>query len=243
MDERRYEQVVLSVCSLSHLNDSSSRHCNCSHPSTITSFSDTANSHVVAASTANMELLYINSTTGSVARQVPTPSIITHLEPSHSLLLSGSADGYLRTHDYRTSTSRSGGSEGLVRAHSNGILGLQTTGYYAFTIGLSERFVFVSLISCSIPSYFCYRRSRPFPDPLVKVYDLRTMRSLPPIPFSSGPAFMHVLPKHPSTVAVISTQGLINIVDVSNPRAISEFYQVSSFSTRLESTINIFYLA
>src|ERR1700733_1994811 len=124
MDERRYEQVVLSVCSGSHLNDSSSRHCNYSHPSTnVTSFSNTANSHVVAASTSNMELLYINSTTGSVARQVPTPSIITQLEPSHSLLLSGSADGYLRTHDYRTSTSRSGGAEGLVRAHSNGILG------------------------------------------------------------------------------------------------------------------------
>lgn len=89
-----------------------------------------------------MELLYINSTTGSISRQVPTPSVITHLEPSHSMLLSGSADGYLRTHDYRANTNRSGGAEGLVRAHSNGIQGLQTAGHYAFTIGLSERFVF-----------------------------------------------------------------------------------------------------
>jgi PAB-dependent poly(A)-specific ribonuclease subunit 2 len=175
-----------------------------------------------------MELIYINAINGSIVRQVPTPSVITHLEPSHSMLLSGSADGYLRTHDYRANTSRSSGAEGLVRAHSNGIQGLQTTGYYAFTIGLSERFVFVLLRAVSFSAY--HRRSRPFPDPLVKVYDLRTMRSLPPIPFSSGPAFIHVLPKQASTVAVVSTQGLINIVDVSNPKAISEFYQVSSFS-------------
>lgn len=35
-----------------------------------------------------------------------------------------------------------------------------------------------------------------------------------------------MLPKQVSTVAIVSTQGLINIVDVSNPKAISEFYQV-----------------
>lgn len=53
------------------------------------------------------------------------------------------------------------------------------------------------------------------------------MRPLPPIPFSSGPAFIHILPKHPSSIAVVSNQGLVNIVDVSNPTATSEFYQVS----------------
>lgn len=197
------------------------------HSSTIASFSNTTNSHIIAASTSNMELLYINSTTGSISRQVPTPSVITHLEPSHSMLLSGSADGYLRTHDYRANTNRSGGAEGLVRAHSNGIQGLQTAGHYAFTIGLSER------------------RSRPFPDPLVKVYDLRTMRSLPPIPFSSGPAFIHVLPKQVSTVAIVSTQGLINIVDVSNPKAISEFYQldIGSYVTSTSISATAAYMA
>jgi PAB-dependent poly(A)-specific ribonuclease subunit 2 len=70
------------------------------------------------------------------------------------------------------------------------------------------------------------RHLRPFPDPLVKVYDLRTMRPLPPIPFSAVPAFIHVLPKRSSSLAVVSNHGLINIVDVSNPSAASEFYQV-----------------
>ncbi|KAF9456453.1 ubiquitin carboxyl-terminal hydrolase-domain-containing protein [Collybia nuda] len=180
----------------------------CEHHSNILTFSNTSNSNLLAASTADKELLYINSVTGKVVFQLPTTSVITQLQSSHSLLLSGSSDGYLRTHDPRASTGRSGGAESIVRAHSSSIQGLQTTGNFAFTIGLGER------------------QSRPYPDPLVKVYDLRTMRPLPPIPFSSGPAFIQVLPKRPSTIAVISSEGLINIVDVSDPTATSEFYQL-----------------
>jgi hypothetical protein len=70
------------------------------------------------------------------------------------------------------------------------------------------------------------RQSRPFPDPLVKVYDLRTMRPLPPVAFSAGPAYINVLPRRPSSIAIISNQGLVNIVDVSNATSVSEFYQV-----------------
>jgi PAB-dependent poly(A)-specific ribonuclease subunit 2 len=81
-----------------------------------------------------------------------------------------------------------------------------------------------------MPAYYkiarLSRHLRPFPDPLVKVYDLRTMRPLPPIPFSAVPAFIHVLPKRLLNLAIISNHGLINIVDVSNPSASSEFYQV-----------------
>lgn len=72
-----------------------------------------------------------------------------------------------------------------------------------------------------------FRQSRPYPDPLVKVYDLRTMRALPPIPFPSGPAFIHVLPKRTSSLVVTSLQGLVNVVDASDPGAPGEFHQVS----------------
>ena len=70
------------------------------------------------------------------------------------------------------------------------------------------------------------RHLRPFPDPLVKVYDLRTLRPLPPIPFPAVPAFIHVLPKRSSSLAIISNHGLINVVDTSNPSASNEFHQV-----------------
>lgn len=69
------------------------------------------------------------------------------------------------------------------------------------------------------------RRGHEFPDPLVKVYDLRNMRPLPPIPFSDGPAFINLLPKYTSSLVVTSTQGLVNVVDVSNTNS-SEFYHV-----------------
>ncbi|KAG5340326.1 hypothetical protein C0989_002137 [Termitomyces sp. Mn162] len=116
--------------------------------------------------------------------------------------------------------------ENHVRAHTGGIQGLDTTGNFAFTIGLGER------------------QSRPFPDPLVKIYDLRTMRSLPPIAFSSGPAFIHVLPKRASTIVIVSNQGLVNIVDVVNPAA-SEFYQLdlASYVTSCSVSATAAYVA
>jgi len=55
------------------------------------------------------------------------------------MLLSGSADGYLRTHDPRTNSSRA--MENSVKAHPGSIQGLQTTGNLVFTVGLGERFV------------------------------------------------------------------------------------------------------
>lgn len=70
------------------------------------------------------------------------------------------------------------------------------------------------------------RQARAIPDPLVKVYDIRTMKPLPPVPFPAGPAFINVLPKRSSTIVVTSNQGLINIVDTSNPTNATEFYQV-----------------
>ena len=69
------------------------------------------------------------------------------------------------------------------------------------------------------------RQGRPFPDPLVKVYDTRTLRPLPPVPFSAGPGFIDLLPKRSATIVITSAGGLVNVVDVSNVTN-SEFYQV-----------------
>ncbi|KAJ7349108.1 ubiquitin carboxyl-terminal hydrolase-domain-containing protein [Mycena albidolilacea] len=185
----------------------------CCPPPTLATFSNTSMaSPVLAASSTGSELLLLNSMTGSILRQVPAPSLISHLEFSHSAILSGASDGYIRTHDPRTALNR---PESQIMAHYSGVQGLQTTGNFVFTIGLG----------------MTRRQARPFPDPLVKVYDLRMMRPLPPIPFSSTPAFINILPKRPATVVVTSNQGLVNIVDVST--AASEFYQldVSSYIT------------
>ena len=59
----------------------------------------------------------------------------------------------------------------------------------------------------------------------MKIYDLRNMKALPPIPFSAGPAFINRFPNRPSTLAITSNQGLVQIVDTTNPTS-NEFYQV-----------------
>ncbi|KAJ7063521.1 ubiquitin carboxyl-terminal hydrolase-domain-containing protein [Mycena amicta] len=176
----------------------------CRPPPTLHTFSNVSTaSSVLAASSTSPELLLLNSMTGDILRQAPTPSLITHLEFSHSAILSGASDGFVRTHDPRTAINK---PEGQFMAHYAGIQGLQTTGNFAFTIGLG------------------IRQSRPITDSFVKVYDLRTMRALPPIPFASSPAFINILPKRSSSVAVTSSEGLVNIVDVST--SANEFYQL-----------------
>lgn len=187
-----------------------------SAPSNVATFSNTYHSsHSIAVSLTTLELLFLNSMTGRNVRQIPTSSLLTHLVYSHSCLLSGSVDGFLRIHDPRTGATRNGGAESLVKAHVGAVSGLQASSNFIFSIGMGER------------------QARPFPDPLVKVYDLRTMRALPPIPSSSGPAFIHALPKRSSSIAVASAQGLINVVDAANPAVVGEFYQldVTSYLT------------
>ncbi|KAJ7581374.1 ubiquitin carboxyl-terminal hydrolase-domain-containing protein [Mycena floridula] len=195
-------------------------------PGSLTTFSSPSNSsHAIAAASITPDILFLNAMTGTIVREIPTPSLVTHLEFSPSFLISGAADGIIRTHDPRTGASTR--SEGTVKAHVSGIQALQTTGNFVCTIGLSMR------------------QGRPFPDPLVKVYDLRNMRALPPIPFSSGPAFINVVPQRSSTIAIGSSQGLINIVDVINPSAPNEFYQLdlTSYLTSFAVSPGASYLA
>ncbi|KAJ3902046.1 ubiquitin carboxyl-terminal hydrolase-domain-containing protein [Lentinula edodes] len=171
-------------------------------------------STMTALSTSGSELLLINAMTGNLLRQTTIPSIATHLEFSHNILLSGSADGYLRAYDPRTGNIRNGGSESVVKAHYGGIQGLQTTGNFVFTIGMS------------------LRQAHPFPDPLVKVYDLRNMRALPPISFAASPAFINVVPNRSATIAVTSNSGSISIVDASNFGGISnDFSQIEDLTS------------
>ncbi|KAF7970658.1 hypothetical protein HWV62_23300 [Athelia sp. TMB] len=184
----------------------------CGPIATPTTFSNTASgSSSLSVATTSPEILEVNGATGQVIRNTPTPSIVNHLQYTHSCLLSGSSDGVLRVHDDRSATRR-GHGESSVKAHHDGIQGLQSSGNLVFTIGWG------------------LRQGRPFPDPLVKVYDVRTMRALQPIPFSDGPAYINLLPRRSSSLIITSNQGLINIVDVLNPNNGSEFYQLETTS-------------
>lgn len=64
------------------------------------------------------------------------------------------------------------------------------------------------------------------------------MKALPPIPFPAGPAFIHTMPMLSSRLAIISNEGLIDIVDASNP-SLNEFYQLDTSSYLTCSAISV----
>jgi hypothetical protein len=110
-----------------------------SSPSPVSTFSNASNtSNTLAVATSTPEILLLNSMTGNVIRQASSPSAITELQFSHSVLLSGSSDGFLRKHDPRTGMRKEDG-ESLVKAHAGGVQDLQVSGNFVFTIGWGIR--------------------------------------------------------------------------------------------------------
>jgi hypothetical protein len=81
----------------------------------------------------------LNSITGRVLREASVPSVVRHLHFTHSYLLSGDSDGYLRCHDHRTGLRREGSAENTVKAHASEIQGLQSSGNFVYTIGWGLR--------------------------------------------------------------------------------------------------------
>ncbi|EIN08045.1 hypothetical protein PUNSTDRAFT_70027 [Punctularia strigosozonata HHB-11173 SS5] len=178
-------------------------------------------SQALAVSTVAPELVMLNPFTGAEIRRISTSSAVTHLQFSHLHLLSGSRDGYLRAHDPRTGLRKAeSGAELSVKAHAGSFQGLASSGNYIYTIG------------CTV------RQGTTFPEPLVKIHDIRTMRPIAPVPFSEGPAFIDVLPRLSSSIVITSSQGLVNIVDVSKPDTTSDFYQLETASYISSSAVS-----
>lgn len=150
-----------------------------------------------------------------------------------NLICCGYADGQIAFKDPKTLKT-----EQTLPAHANGLSGMEAEGNFLYTYGY--------YIRCARPSW---AMSLPFPlvqpsdllihpgprhgvpviDPLVKVYDVRAMRPLPPISFPSLPAFVKVHPRNSSHVVIASAQGQIQISDISNPTA-AQFYSVETDS-------------
>lgn len=93
-------------------------------------------STLVVGSTS-AELTVLNASTGDVIRQVPSSARVTRLQSSSEFVLSGSADGYIRTHDVRTSMRR---TENQVKAHQGVVQGLECNGNWIYSIGLGIRY-------------------------------------------------------------------------------------------------------
>ncbi|KAH3679886.1 hypothetical protein WICMUC_000629 [Wickerhamomyces mucosus] len=78
-----------------------------------------------------------------------------------------------------------------------------------------------TLVSCG----YSLRHGNHVLDPFVNVYDLRTLKSLPPIPFPAGASFVRLHPRLSSSAIIASKTGQIQVVDVHNPSDV-QLYQV-----------------
>ncbi|QRV85967.1 PAB-dependent poly(A)-specific ribonuclease subunit PAN2 [Ceratobasidium sp. AG-Ba] len=178
------------------------------------------NTFVVASSTpSSHNFNIVNAVTGASMRHVQSPSHVSHLAHIHTLLVSGSVDGVLRTHDFRARGREESASENSCIAHTGGIQALETSGQYILTAGWG------------------IRQSRPHADTLVKVFDARTLRPLPPVPFADLPSFIRPHPKKSSTIIIASSQGFVNVIDIANPAA-ADFNQIQTSSYLTSAAIS-----
>lgn len=86
------------------------------------------------------------------------------------------------------------------KAHNNAVNDMDTKGDYLVTCGFSVRHL-----------------GAPVVDPLAKVYDLKRMISLPPIPFQAGAAYVRLHPRLQTTSFVTSQTGQMQVLDLMNP--------------------------
>ncbi|CAG8768565.1 12220_t:CDS:2, partial [Acaulospora colombiana] len=104
----------------------------------ISTFTNRASTLIAVSNKA--EFLALNTSTGKIIRQVPCPPQVVVLHASHSLILSGSSDGFIRTHDFRTSMKRNSGSENMIRAHQGSVRAINSSGNWIYTIGWNIRY-------------------------------------------------------------------------------------------------------
>ena len=140
MDQGRGEQVVLSVRPTPNLSTRWVYPQVCSTTAKTTSFSNASGTtRGLAVATDAQELIHLNELTGDVIHRTNVPGIINQLHFSHSLLLSGSSDGYIRSYDLRNPSRRTDSAENSAYAHAGGVQGLQSGGNYVYTIGWGYR--------------------------------------------------------------------------------------------------------
>ena len=63
-------------------------------------------------------------------------------------------------------------------------------------------------------------------DLMVKVFDLRTLRALPPISYPAGPYMLAFHPRFSSTLLVAAQQGLFQFAEVGNTATMPNIFQV-----------------
>ncbi|KAG0150617.1 hypothetical protein CROQUDRAFT_38040 [Cronartium quercuum f. sp. fusiforme G11] len=173
-------------------------------------FSSTKSTEILVAG-AQPQLLLIHAANGTLIRTIdltPPPatafSPITHVRRSQSLVACGASSGTVTLRDPNSLKDQHS-----FMAHYAGLEQMETEGNYLVTCGLSLKL-----------------QGHPVRDPLVKVFDVRALRPLPPINFPSIPSLVRFHPRMSSTLFIASALGQLEILDILNPLSSVSFQQL-----------------
>ncbi|KAJ8326211.1 poly(A)-specific ribonuclease [Batrachochytrium dendrobatidis] len=155
------------------------------------SFTNTSSQlHVVGSPTT---LSVVNMYRGTIVNEISLDEPIVAMKQG-KFMAHATESGRVQFLDPRTMEI-----EHTILAHAGGILSMDIIGNTMATCGYS------------------IRNGALLPDRLIKLYDIRTMRALSPIPFSVGPEHVRFHPKQPSRLLILSKTGAVQICDITSP--------------------------
>nr|ODO00889.1 PAB-dependent poly(A)-specific ribonuclease subunit PAN2 [Cryptococcus depauperatus CBS 7855] len=164
------------------------------------------NSHELLAGGTG-SLLLANTARGEVIRRIDHNTAVIKLAPLHRTVLAAGLSGQITVLDPRTGF-KAAQNVNPAQAHTGGLSGADVQGNIIATWG------------------WTHMQGHPLPDPLIRLYDVRALRPLPPISFPSGPAFVLLHPSSSSHIVVSSQQGMLQNIDMSLGPSATVFQQL-----------------
>jgi PAB-dependent poly(A)-specific ribonuclease subunit 2 len=139
---------------------------------------------------------------------------------SDRFLACGGLDGKLRLLDPSFRKTR---VEHTFDAHTGCIVDVAASGDYIVTCGMASR---------SINPYDKSAPTQLIPDSFIKVFDLRMMRQVAPMPFHGGqrlgPNILTFLPHFTAQLVAVSSTGQVEVVDVSDPTNMGSYAAIEN---------------
>lgn len=158
----------------------------------------TSNSSRILVSGCQSSMLVVDVEKGQVLSQLPSEANYTMMKRSRYICAATEAGAInvLDTINFKTVKS--------WKAHGTAINDMDVRGDFLVTCGFSVRHL-----------------GAPIVDPLANVYDLKSLSSLPPLPFHAGAAYVRLHPKLQTTSFVASQTGQMQVVDLMNPNSVN----------------------
>lgn len=174
---------------------------------------DTQNQVYLAGDNTVTGIAHVDLNRGSLASTIPYQNKVTHMRSNNSKILA---------------LGNSMGSVDLLDINSNSVI--TSVPLASSTISSMDLKDNTLVVVGKTEKYF-----NSYSDPFVNVFDIRTMRQLPPISFSKGSTmgsggadFVQLHPKLPTLLVVGSRNGSFDFVDLVNPTLRTQYVNPSN---------------